>query len=320
MGNTAKYILGGLLQGVGEGAILQGKAQREAMREKLRQEHDIMMEGMRHENTLGEIGLRGELDEKSDVRQHGFRMEETTVDNDRDDARQASDHAFRASESEKDRAADKAKRGLLPRERFTANGKVWVQNEDGSAVPVNGPDGKQLEDLSGDDVELVEVADPDKPGQTKMVPKSQASGMPGKSSTDAMVQERSDRELAAEEQAIAEAEKQGGAAGPWDDSDFPKDGSREAFIERRKKEILSGKTTDTGGASDNGGGNAAPSGGAPAGQEQKPGGGAPKGTGTQQDPYQAVSQADVEWFKKNAPAGAVLAVKGKDGKTKLYQK
>lgn len=37
----------------------------------------------------------------------------------------------------------------------------------------------------------------------------------------------------------------------------------------------------------------------------------PKGGGTQADPYQASAQADIDWFKQSAPAGAVINVNGK---------
>lgn len=37
----------------------------------------------------------------------------------------------------------------------------------------------------------------------------------------------------------------------------------------------------------------------------------PAGKGTQAEPYQAASQADIEWFKASAPKGAVIVVNGK---------
>ncbi len=39
------------------------------------------------------------------------------------------------------------------------------------------------------------------------------------------------------------------------------------------------------------------------------------GAGTEENPYQASSQADIDWFKNNAPAGSVIIVNGK-----LYRK
>lgn len=48
---------------------------------------------------------------------------------------------------------------------------------------------------------------------------------------------------AAEAKATTEAKQKGGKSGPWDDSDFPEDGSRDAFIKRRTDEILSGKAS-----------------------------------------------------------------------------
>ena len=41
----------------------------------------------------------------------------------------------------------------------------------------------------------------------------------------------------------------------------------------------------------------------------------PAGSGTEDDPYRATSQADVDWFKANAAAGAIIEVDGK-----LYKK
>jgi hypothetical protein len=261
MSSTGKYILGGLLAGVGEGMILQGKAKREAMLAELERQHDVML-----------TELRGKQD-----------IEGRTFSADRDDAREASRQKFEGAEAEKDRA-------LKDKElEYRKNGLL----------------------RDDDDDDLVEVADPDNPGRTIMVPKYKAAGMPGKSSTDALLTEQGDQEIAAEEQAIAEAEKKGGFAGPFDDRDFPEDGSREAFIERRKKEILSGKTTDTAGADADGGDDAPKGGGVDESAEQKPTGGKPKGAGTKQDPYKAVSQSDVDWFKQNAPKGAVLSANGK---------
>lgn len=39
------------------------------------------------------------------------------------------------------------------------------------------------------------------------------------------------------------------------------------------------------------------------------------GSGTQADPYRATTQAELDWFKNNAPAGAIIEVEGK-----LYRK
>jgi hypothetical protein len=47
-----------------------------------------------------------------------------------------------------------------------------------------------------------------------------------------------------------------------------------------------------------------PSGPAPTGKK-------PMGTGTKADPYKATTQADIDWFKASAPAGAVIVVEGK---------
>lgn len=41
----------------------------------------------------------------------------------------------------------------------------------------------------------------------------------------------------------------------------------------------------------------------------------PQGSGTQADPYRATDQSAVDWFKQNAPAGAIIEVDGQ-----LYQK
>jgi hypothetical protein len=259
MASTGKYILGGLLGGLGEGMVLQGKAKREAMLEKLRQDHDVMMEGIRHQNNMAEQDDRQEFEAGESQKGRDFDATEAQKGRDFDASESLKEREHESKEGALDRAAD-LKKGLL-----------------------------------GD---LVEVADPDNPGRTKMVPKSEAAGMPGKSSTDAMLQEQSDRELAAEEQAIAEAKEKGGMAGPFDDSDFPEDGSREAFIQRRKKEILDGKTTDTPRSAGDGGEAAGARGGVDPATEQKPG--KVKGAGTRADPYKPMSKAD----RDKLPAGS----------------
>jgi len=38
--------------------------------------------------------------------------------------------------------------------------------------------------------------------------------------------------------------------------------------------------------------------------------GKPSGAGTQEDPFMATSQSQIDWFKQNAPAGAVISVNG----------
>ncbi|MBP2230836.1 hypothetical protein J2847_004145 [Azospirillum agricola] len=43
----------------------------------------------------------------------------------------------------------------------------------------------------------------------------------------------------------------------------------------------------------------------------QPAGNPPSGKGTQAEPFQAASQADIEWFKNLAPKGAVIVVNGK---------
>jgi len=44
-------------------------------------------------------------------------------------------------------------------------------------------------------------------------------------------------------------------------------------------------------------------------------GGKPSGAGTEEDPFMATSQSQIDWFKQNAPEGAVINVNGK-----LYRK
>lgn len=39
--------------------------------------------------------------------------------------------------------------------------------------------------------------------------------------------------------------------------------------------------------------------------------GAPAGSGTKQDPYKGTTQAEIDWFKKNAPADSVIIANGK---------
>lgn len=92
-----------------------------------------------------------------------------------------------------------------------------------------------------------------------------------------------------------------------DSTDFASDGGdRQRFIDRRTNEILGDMT---------GGGKAKGQGGA-ARAEKPAASSAPaktsmSGAGTRDDPYAATSQADIDWFLANAPAGAVIVANGK---------
>lgn len=230
MGKAA-FLLGGLLGGLGEGMVRNGAAKREATLRMLDQQHDEMM-----------LQLRGDQDREGREFSADRDDARTDRDNAADDAREDKRQQSEDARADKDRQfrydeLDARKNGLL---------------------------------REGDDDDLVEVADPDNPGRTKMVPKSQASGMPGKGSADALLGEQSDRESAAEDQAIAEADEKAGYFST-DASDFAEDGgSREAFIARRKKEILDGKATDTKRTPDQGDEAAGGGGGADPADEQEP--------------------------------------------------
>lgn len=312
----AKYIVAGLLAGLGTSMVRAGQAKREAALAELDRQHDLMMEGMRHSNNLGEIEKRGEIDAASDDRQHKNRMGElefganrddarTDKDNERDDKRSADERAARAGESAADRAW---------REKEAEKGRQFDANESAADRQAEFDNG-----LLDDDDDLVEIADPTSPSGTRMVRKKDAVGQPGKTgASDALERSReddADAALAYEEQARNIVDSMAGYFSS-DESDFG-DGGREAAVNKVKKAlergddtvVINGKTVDLGGTS--GGGREADAPSQRPDNAQQPQAGVPKGAGTKDNPYQGVTQADIDWFKKSAPKGAVISANGK---------
>jgi len=90
--------------------------------------------------------------------------------------------------------------------------------------------------------------------------------------------------------------------------EFPEtEGSKAKWIEQRSREIYSERQ---------GGKKGAPGGDSASTETTVDAGGqAPQGAGTQANPYKATTQAHIDWFKANAPAGSVIEINGT-----LYQK
>lgn len=265
MANKGLFIAGGAMAGIGQGLVEEGKQRRQ-----------MMLEQLRHSNDLAR-------DEARDSRAAA-----------REEARD-----LRLMERDEAREEARAKRegGLLTSVQQDENGNLIGITRSGQAVEL-GIKGKVKPE------ELEEIGDENSPTGTRLVPRSQAAGQPGKGTKDmreSIAAQREAERADARRQAEAEASDKAG----WfstDASDFKDDGgSRSAFIERRTNEILRARRGS--------GGEQKPT------DAPKPQGApkaeAPSGTGSRNDPFRATTQAHIEWFKTSAPAGTVIEVDGK---------
>lgn len=308
---SGKYVLGGLLAGVGQGMVMQGAAKREAALRMLEIEARNAENARDREFRGAENAADRDMRTKEADADRTLRREEGDADRTFRAGESAADRAARIAEGDKDRGF---RREEGDKDRQFRSNESAADRQAQFDRQQNEFDAKRNGLLADED--LIEVADPDNPGRTKMVPKSQASGLAGKDSAEVMGQEARDQDIVYEDQARTIVD---GMAGYFssDESDFGA-GGREAAVNKVKNAlkrgdatvVINGKTVDLGGASGSG---APPAGdsGEPAQPEQKPTGGAPKGAGTKEDPYKAVTQADIDWFKKEAPKGAILSANGK---------
>lgn len=278
MAGLLGYAAAGALSGLGQGMVEDGKAKREmALR---------MLEEQSRMNYLRESDrLAGEREAARDERTAKRQEEQDQRRFDRETAR--------------DNARLERETGLLTQIIQDEQGNYIGVTRGGQQIPLN-VKGRLPKSATGSD-RLVQVYDPDT-DSIKYVPESEAAGMEpaGTASDREARREREDMERAdARKQAEQEASERAGYLST-DATDFKDDGgSRSAFIERRTNEILAsrkGKTVQQ-----------------PTDSADKPQktDGAPKGSGTRADPYKASTQADIDWFKNNAPAGTVIEVNGK---------
>ena len=245
---AGKYILGGLLGGLGESLVLNGRAKRE---EALR----VLELNMRQmENERDRTFRKGEADADRKAR-----ADEGAADRTFRATENEEDRALRFGEGERDRkaragesAADReARLKESAADREVSRERLGLDKEEFEYKKTNG--------LLGGDNDLVEVYDSTSPTGTKYVTKAEAKGMPGKTGAkDASEASRADEQTRmddAETQAIAEANEKAGMFRS-DETDFGPEG-RDAWIKKRTKEIFDG---DTGKSATNGNSGATPSG------------------------------------------------------------
>lgn len=319
MASLGQYVAGGLLSGIGAGVVETGKAAREqALREmemrfrsgesekdrsfrrgENQADRDFRSSEARTERDFKAIQTDKEFSFRTGEREAGqaYRTGEREATQMFNTGEREAGQQFRASESAAQRAQQ---RGLLSntREVVDKEGRVWLEFADGRTKPVLDDSGRQIVKQTTDKSEpLEEIYDESSPTGTRLQPRSKAAGQPGGKNAEKNIEVRTERDRAEREdarrQAEAEAKDKAGYFSS-DESDFKNDsGSRAAFIERRTNEILAGRRGGTSGVGDQ---KAAVK---------------PTGQGTKSDPYKATTQADVDWFKANAPAGAIIEVQGK---------
>jgi hypothetical protein len=304
LGRIAAYAGSGLLAGVGAGLVKAGEEKRErALREmEMRFRADEAQKG--REFQAGESAIDREFRAGEAEAGRGFQAGEAELGREFQAGESAADRALR----EREGAAGRAQTGFLAGETFTdKDGKVWELAPGGIAKPVTDAQGNQIVGTpprSAASDPLVKIKD--EQGNPVWMPRSEAAGM------EAYVDEDDGLsiELTPDEQAQAQAEAEANEKAGWtstDASDFAEDGgSRTAFIARRKQEILDGKTSPGPAA-----GEGPPPETPPAAGEAEGAAGQPAGAGTKADPYKATAQAEIDWFKANAPAGAVIEVDGR---------
>lgn len=316
-----RSAVGGLLSGLGEGLVNRAKVENE----------DVMAR------------RDAAIQEARDLRQQQFRMSEQQQNNAAEDARS---NARIAAEDARAERTNASRRGSLSTTVTDKNGRVYGVTEGldtkdlGITAPPPREKGARDESgLSEGDKRLWDVVK--QRNTTK-------GGLAGEDTTDYLAmaedfkrQGRADLAQIASppgsgkpagmdvnDPAYAEAQKKADAwvsnqAG-WlstDSSDF-KDygGNREQARAKKTEEFyrqLKGTPAAEAPAAEAASAAAAKPAAKPTAMATKtPGnsGAKPSGSGTQQDPYQGLTQEDINWFKANAPKGSIISVQGK-----LYQ-
>jgi hypothetical protein len=105
-------------------------------------------------------------------------------------------------------------------------------------------------------------------------------------------------------EATEEASREADGRGGWFGEGYPETGGdREAFVARRAGELRTGGKGGQGSQAGRGSIQRPPQDGAKASQS-------PPGGGTRDNPYKATTQAHIDWFKENAPEGAIIEANG----------
>lgn len=305
---SGKFVVAGLLAGLGDSMVKVGAAKREAALREL----ELTMRAM--ENDKNRTFEAGENDKRRTF--DAGENEKTRAANEK---KAAEDRAFEGKYKDAELENDKKRLGIEQQQenRLAKESNGLLGGGDGLSVGDNRLLTRiegQFEDENGK-VDSSAVA-----RHLKSIGRNDLAKMYEGAEGETGGVDVNDP-LWAQAQEMAAKETSGKAGwGSLDSTDFAEDGgNRSAYQNRRTQEIYqqlkTGKApnADDKGkpAADSGGGGAPDAGGkGAAGQEQKTGGGAPKGAGTRANPYKASTQAEVDWFKSSAPAGAVIDVNG----------
>lgn len=288
---AGKYILGGLLGGLGESMVMNGRAKREEALRML----ELNMRAMENDKDRSFRKAEADADRTARKEEAGadrtFRAGENQADrtmriNEGKEDRKAranegaADRAFRANENEEDRAfrAGEGERDRQSRSNEAAQDRQFRYDENQANREVDQERNQLQRDefnykkenglLGGED--LVEVYDSTSPTGTKWVTRKEAQGQPGKTGAkeagEAARADEQTRRDDAETQATYEADQKAS----WlsgDTADFGA-GGRDAWIKKRTEEILNGNSGESAangnsGAEASGSGKSVPAGKSP---------------------------------------------------------
>lgn len=339
--------IGGAISGIGQGLTAQaeedGKAKREARLMELQHGYRMQEQGAqndftsRRDATLNQYQTdrdtrQNDFQAQRDERQHGYRIGEIGAQgaSTRENTRLSSD--LQAEREERARTWERERLGITGEQQTQRDERQHgYKLEEIDKTADAKARGKDDGDLSAADQRELNLARQSNTNPiTKQVDWLATYRQLKGNGRDDLAQRLVASEGGAVSDAIRKeaqrrAEAEAGERAGWlstDSADFRDDGGdRSAFIKRRTAELIQ---QEMGGGSGRATGKGPTSSGAPPAGQSSPGQSVPAsqgeatstakppaGRGTQAEPFQATSQADIEWFKTSAPKGAVIVVNGK---------
>lgn len=302
---ATKAIVGGLLSGLGEGMVAQAEQRRQSALERAKE-------------------MRRQLERQED-RQFTLSRDEASRE-----TQLERDEAQRSFQLERDEAQMESKRGLLDHQYGLKAGleqtKAGLKGGGSGGGADDGLEGafammSPHEKRTFDTLILPQYVNPntnaiDRAGLVEHLRgmSDERGGERWNEFADLIAGDigANMSEAEAREQAASEARQKKGFLSSRE-SEFPETGGDEqAWIERRAQELRGG---GAGGQQRGGQQQEREQRPEPAAQGGQQASGAPPGQGTQADPYKASAQADVDWFREQAPTGSVIEVNGQ-----LYRK
>lgn len=332
--------LGGAVAGIGQGLVSQaeedGKAKREARLMELQHGYRMTEMGAQQQFQAGESQKGRDFTAGQSDLDRTFRSGESEKDRGFRAGESEKDRGFRAGEADKSRGWERERLGItydqqtqrdekqfgreLEKIDRSADAKARARRDlYGDTSGLNADDQRQfkaLDGLYGDDPDKMRQA-LSASGNPRLAALAQGGGQGGGSSApkktqmsaddkrvyDAVVERHTDPMLKKTDWGSVGRDLQAGGRDDlaafafgtpdpqaWQKLDVPKD-------LQPQRDARGGEAPANRAAT-------APSAPAPAGNP-------PSGKGTQTEPFQASSQADIEWFKSSAPKGAVIVVNGK---------